>query len=83
MKKRTISFWCKHCGGRAFEEEIFWEARSLGDDVRVKKVEVKCLLCSRYGICTYKEYRHLLKEIERVLRQREANKSNRKQVLPV
>ena len=81
--KHTISFWCnrKHCGGRVFQEEIFWEARSYGEDTKVKKVELKCILCSRIRVCEYKDYRHLLQEIERVITKRKKSEDRAKSLL--
>lgn len=82
--RRTIAFWCKRCRGRVFEEEIFWEARSLNEEdinTKIKKVELTCLLCARSNRVPYKDYQHLLKEIERVLSGRPRGKNNAKQVL--
>ena len=63
-------FWCKRCGGRVFEEEIYWELESPSGTNKIKKVELVCTLCAKSSICTYKEYNHLLKEIERVVREK-------------
>lgn len=73
--RQTFSFWCKRCGGRVFEDEVLWEPVSYGEDKIVKKIELTCLLCSVSHRCEYKDYVHLLKEIERVLRERKNRKA--------
>jgi len=71
-------FWCRRCGGRVLEDEIYWESDSPGGDKKVKKVELTCTLCARNYRCTYKEYKHLLSEIVRVLREKESSKTIKK-----
>jgi hypothetical protein len=67
-------FWCRHCGGRVFLDEIYWELASLHDTKKVKKVELTCTMCAKSSRCTYKEYKHLLDEISRVLREKKSSK---------
>jgi hypothetical protein len=71
-------FWCRRCGGRVFFNEIYWELESPSSTNKIKKVELTCTLCAKNSRCTYKEYKHLLSEIARVLREKESSKTHKK-----
>lgn len=66
-------FWCRKCGGRVFEDDPYKNGEG-----RVMAV-LTCLLCAKEHECSYSEYRHLKKEIERVLR----SKGSQRKILPI
>lgn len=59
-------FWCRRCGGRVLQDEIYTEV-DPNTRKKVKKVELTCLLCSRNYRCPYSDYIRLLENIERIL----------------
>jgi hypothetical protein len=68
-------FFCKHCGGRVFEEDPYQDGN--GRMIAV----LQCVMCSRESSCPWKEYKSLVDKIERVILNKKANKNSKKQIL--
>ena len=66
-------FLCKRCGGRVFEDDPYWDGNGR------KTAVLQCLLCSRETFCPWKEYKHLVDQIESIIKRK--NKNLKGQVL--
>lgn len=75
-------FWCRHCLGRVFEDEIYTEV-DPNTRRKSKKVELTCSLCARNYRCKYSDYVKLLENIEHILIEKRASKANKKPLLPL
>lgn len=74
-------FWCKRCGGRVLEDDIYVEVDPVTRKKK-KKVELTCLLCARNYRCEHKDYLRLLENIERLITTKKRAKNNQKPLLP-
>jgi len=68
---RFAGFWCRKCGGRVLEDEIYWD----GDGV--KTITLTCLHCGKEHNAEHKSYLHLLDEIERAIRNKTITKTDK------
>jgi hypothetical protein len=83
MLRRRVGFggfWCRRCGGRVLEGEIYAEA-DLVSKKASQQVELTCLLCSRNYRVGYQSYIGLLNNIERIILKKKAIKNREKQIL--